>query len=648
MQLAIRGLITALGVAFVLFHMTLTQWSFMGTVHVQNIHLGLSLMLIGLLTASEAGARSRRWLAYGIALALLGLGTMLYIVLRYEVLINAQGFPKPVDVAVGLVIIALVFEATRLRWEPAMPIIGALCLAYYVFGHHLPATWGAPYTPFSTVISNLSIGLYSGIFGQFMAISANEVFLFMVFGGLLASLDASRSFTELGKLIGRRFPGGSGMTTVVSSGLMGTVTGTAVSNVAICGSYTIPMMKRDGYPPHIAAAIEATASTGGQIAPPVLGSAAFIMAALLAVSYVQIAITALIPAVFYYVAVFAAVYFMSLRLGIGRKPTVVDKVELLYYLPLFVVPLIVMTILLLGLRSVAYAAFYSILTLIGMRFAMVFVGRWAPAGWRSRLHPEGMPPLGAELRDFARKVVAGLRDGALQGAAIAVVIGTSGVMAESLTATGAAVPIGWAVDALSGDSRFLALLLTAVMCVILGAGLPTVGAYLLTAAIAGPIVIANGVDAYSAHFFILYYACLSAVTPPVAAAVLPAIVIAGAEYWRTAWEATVLSIMLYLLPFLFVYEPALLARNMPGLVPMALLLLEVTAICFLVAASSQGYLLRALGAWERAVLAAASVAAMAHVCGAGTEYLVLAGLLAILVLGRQIARLRTERPLIPS
>jgi TRAP-type uncharacterized transport system fused permease subunit len=163
---------------------------------------------------------------------------------------------------------------------------------------------------------------------------------------------------------------------------MGTVTGTAVSNVAICGSYTIPMMKRDGYPPQIAAAIEATASTGGQIAPPVMGSAAFIMAALLAVPYLQIAVTAIIPSALYYVAVFAAVYFMSRRLGIGRQALVVDRVSLCYYLPLFVIPLVVMTILLIGLRSVAYAAFYSIMTLIGVRLAMVFIGRHPGTGAR--------------------------------------------------------------------------------------------------------------------------------------------------------------------------------------------------------------------------------------------------------------------------
>jgi TRAP transporter 4TM/12TM fusion protein len=640
---AISALITVLGVGFVLFHMTLTQYSFLGTVLVQNLHLGISLILIGLLTAEIAHSRLGR--GYGLMLALLGLFVMLYVALRYDILINAQGFPKPVDVAVGVLILLLVFEATRLRWELALPILGLLCLAYYVLGHHLPASWGAPYTPFSSVISNLSIGLYSGIFGQFMSISANEVFLFMVFGGLLESLDASRAFNEVGKFISRKLPGGSGLTTVVSSGLMGTVTGTAVSNVAICGSYTIPMMKRDGYPAHIAAAIEATASTGGQLAPPVMGSAAFIMAALLAVSYVQIAITAIIPSALYYVAVFAAVYFMSRRLGIGRQSERIDPVHLCYYLPLFVVPLIVMTILLIGLRSVAYAAFYSILTLLGMRLAMVFVGRYLREPWRQRLYREGMPTLPAELREYWHKVIAGLRNGALQGAAIAVVIGTSGVMAEAVTATGAAVPLGWAVDALSGDSMFMSLLLTAVMCMIMGAGLPTVGAYLLTAAIAGPIVIANGIDAYTAHFFILYYACLSAVTPPVAAAVLPATVIAQADYWRTGWEATILSIMLYLLPFLFVYEPALLARNMPGIVPMALLLLEVTVICILVAAASQGFLLRRLGAMERLVLSAAALAAMAHVSHAGTLYLVLACILTASALAWQLAKLRRDRAL---
>jgi len=397
---------------------------------------------------------------------------------------------------------------------------------------------------------------------------------------------------------------------------MGMVTGAAVSNVAICGTYTIPFMKREGYTADTAAAIEATASTGGQLVPPVMGSVAFIMAALLAVPYFQIVVTAVIPAAFYYVSVFAAVYFLSRRLGIRRQSERPDQVQLWFYLPLFVAPLVVMTILLATLRSVAFAAFYSILVLVGMRFLLVFVGAQLPAALRVRLRPGSAPRLGVELGDVAGKLVTGLRSGALAGAGIAAVMGTVGVLSESVTATGAAVPLGWAVEAVSGNSLFLALLSTAVMCLILGCGIPTVGAYVLTAAIAAPIAIGNGLDPYTTHFFILYYACLSAITPPVAAAALAASAIAGSRYFRTAWEATLLAVMLYILPFLFVYRPALLARDMPGLWQMTLLLGEVTLICVLVAAATQGYLLRALRGWERLAVAGAALALMLHVCGA--------------------------------
>jgi len=375
-------------------------------------------------------------------------------------------------------------------------------------------------------------------------------------------------------------------------------------------------MKREGYTAETAAAIEATASTGGQIVPPVMGSVAVIMAAILAVPYFDIVVTAIIPAVFYYVSVLAAVYFLSRRLGIRRSDQASDAVQLWFYLPLFVVPLIVMTILLATLRSVAFAAFYSILVLVGLRFLLVFARRYAPQTWRASLYAGGSPLLSAEFRDFFLKLVTGLRNGAIAGAGIAAVMGTVGVLSESVTATGAAVPLGWAVEAVSGDSLFIAALSTAIMCLILGAGIPTVGAYVLTAAIAAPIIVGNGLDPYLAHFFILYFACLSAITPPVAAAALAAASIAGSRYFRTAWEATRLAVMLYVLPFLFVFEPALLARGMPGFWQMTALLAEVTAICLLVAAATQGFLLKRLNAWERLALAGGALTLSLHVGGA--------------------------------
>ena len=606
-------LTTVTGVALALFHMVLTQSAFLPSVLVQDVHLGASLVLIGLFAASLRRGAARAW-----ALAIAGAAAFfaIYIFARYDALTNAAGFPALPDVVLGVLLLAVVFEATRLQWGVLLPLLSLFTLGYYVFGHLIPASWAAPHTPFSTVISNVSTGLYSGLFGQFMAISANDIFLFMVFGGLLEALDGNRPFTEIGRAIGRILPGGSGLTTVVSSGLMGMVTGAAVSNVAICGTYTIPFMKREGYTPETAAAIEATASTGGQLVPPVMGSVAFIMAALLAVPYFEIVVTAIIPAAFYYVSVFAAVYLLSRRIGIRRQKDSPDMVQLWFYLPLFVVPLVVMTILLATLRSVAYAAFYSILTLVALRFALAFIGAGLPAKRRARLYPEGAPALRTELGSSAAKLVAGLRNGALGGAGIAAVMGTVGVLSESVTATGAAVPLGWAVEAISGDSLFLALLSTAIMCLILGCGIPTVGAYVLTAAIAAPIAIGNGLDPYTVHFFILYFACLSAITPPVAAAALAASAMAGSRYFRTAWEATLLAAMLYILPFLFVYQPALLARDMPGFWQSAALLAEVTLICLLVAAATQGFFLRSLAWWERIAIGGAALALMLHVCGA--------------------------------
>jgi TRAP transporter 4TM/12TM fusion protein len=607
----IGRLLTVLGVAMALFHMALTQVALLPSVLVQDAHLGVALLILFL--SAVAVARSGWSRLYHAALGAAALFCALYVAAQYDTLIAAQGFPRPVDVIVGVVAIFLVLEATRQSWGPVLPIIAVLGTLYYIFGDRLPPSWGAPFTPFDTIISNLSIGLYSGIFGQFMAISANDIFLFMVFGGLLEALDGNKSFTEIGKAISRVFPGGAGLTTVVSSSLMGMVTGAAVANVAICGTYTIPLMKREGYSARTAAAIEATASTGGQIVPPVMGSVAFVMAALLAVPYFDIAVTAIIPAVFYYVGVLAAVFLKSRRIGIRRQADRPDKVVLFFFLPLFIVPLALMTVLLASLFSVAYAAFYSIVALVAMRLVLLFAARLLPAEIRARLPEAGGHSLAADLAQFLRKLIAGLRGGAIQGAGIAVVMGTVGLLAEAITATGAAVPLGWAVDWISGSSLLLALISTAVVCTILGAGVPTVGAYVLTAAIAGPIVIGNGVDPYTANFFILYFACLSAITPPVAAAALAASAIASAPYMRTAWEATWLAVMLYILPFLFVYEPALLGRQTPGLVGMIALLAELTLLCVLVAVATQGWLIHPLSKLERLVFAVAAVAGTFHI-----------------------------------
>ncbi|SLN75624.1 TRAP transporter permease [Oceanibacterium hippocampi] len=626
-------LLSVLALAMTLYQLTATQTPLQPSVLVQNTHLGLAMLLVLLGAAIETPSALRRtWL---VLLAALSLFCSLYVQFYYDDLIVSQGFPEQFDVWVGVAMMLLVLEATRQHWGPALPIIALIAVIYNFWGYMLPTEAAASRIPFDTVVSNLSIGLYSGLYGQFMAISANFIFLFMVFGALLQSMDGNRAFIEIGKAISRAFPGGAGLSAVVSSSLMGTVTGAAVANVAITGSYTIPIMKREGYPPAIAGAIEAAASTGGQLVPPIMGSVAFIMAAVLSVGYLEVAAAAVIPAALFYIALLASVYFKSRRLNIQRQEIAPDLRILIRFLPVFVIPTGALVYFLINLYSVSFAGFWAIVTLVATRLAMI------PIDLMLARPDRPLATLATELRDFVVKLFQGLVAGAKMGATIAVVIGTIGLLAESVTATGAAVPLGSAIDFLSGGSMVLVLVMTAVMCVILGAGIPTVGAYILVSAIAGPILVESGVDLFAANFFILYFAVMSAVTPPVAAAALAASAIAGCGYFRTAWEATRLSIMLYILPFLFVYQGALLLRG-GSASDSAMAAVLSTGAAVLAASATQGFWLVQTRTTERLLLGGAGIALLATVIGFGPIWTAAGVAVTALVTAIQIPRKRRE------
>ncbi len=624
----LAALIAALALAMTLYQLVATQTPIQPSVLVQNTHLGIALQLVLLGAAVETRSVVRTvWL---VALSIAAFFCSVYIQWNYDTLIVGQGFPEPPDVWVGVILIFVVLEATRLRWGLALPLIALAAVLYNFFGYLLPSFAAASRIPFDTVVSNLSIGLFSGLFGQFMAISANFIFLFMVFGGLLEALDGNRAFIEAGKWVSSKVPGGAGLSAVVSSSLMGTVTGAAVANVAITGSYTIPIMKREGYSAETAGAIEAAASTGGQLVPPVMGSVAFIMAAVLSVPYLDVAAAAIIPAALFYIALLASVFFKSRALGIGRQDARPDLRVLFRFLPVFAIPTGVLVYLLLNLYSVSFAGFWAVIAIAATRFAMI------PIEILTVRPARPAAAFAAALVDFGRKLAQGMIEGAKMGASIAVVVGAIGLLAESITATGAAVPLGSLVDVLSGGSELIALLLTAAMCVILGAGIPTVGAYVLASAIAGPIVVATGVDLFTANFFILYFAVMSSVTPPVAAAALAASAISGAGYLRTAWEATRLSLMLYVLPFLFVYEKSLLLQGDGSpLLPA----LGATAAAVLAAAATQEHWLSPTRTAERAALGAAATGAVLGVAGFAWGYAA-AALLAALVTAAQVFRAR--------
>ncbi|MBU4563644.1 MAG: TRAP transporter fused permease subunit [Proteobacteria bacterium] len=519
-----------IGLAMVAYHMVSTQYLFLGNFEHQNLHLMFALVLtfLGALLTSRSLV-GKVWLWLLIVASLVG---TIYVFVNMEHLEEVTGFPDPLDMVIGVVIMVAVTEATRQAWGWTLPIVAILFIGYFALGSLIPGP--LYHRPFSAefIISYLCIG-FTGVYGTFLSISANAIFMFVVFGGLLGVIKVTDVLYELGKLFGRVLEGGPGQTAVVSSSLVGMVTGAAVANVAITGAFTIPYMKRVGYPPAVAGAIEATASTGGQLMPPVMGAAAFLMAFFVGVPYVEIMLAAVLPAVLFYVAVLVGVQFISVRQGIKTPKEKPDYQLIKRRLPVFLIPLVIIIVLLLLRFSPMLAAFWAIVVAVVL----------------SMISKETRP----SFSEFCR----GMAKGALTGAWIAVSLCVVGMMAQTLISTGLGTKIAALVETLSGGNVYLALIMTMLVSLLLGCGVPPVAAYSLVAIVTVPVLVNMGVLPISAHFFCFYFSIISAVTPPVALGALAGAGIAGASYFKTAVHAFKLAIAGFIIPYLLVFNPIL-------------------------------------------------------------------------------------------
>ena len=520
--------IVVVGIAMFLYHMVSTQYLFTGDFEHQDIHLAFVLLLIFLRALAKARTAWQR--ALQAALIALSLVATAYVFVNLNHLEEVIGFPERMDVVVGVILVLLVVEATRQAWGMTLPIVATVFVLYFLFGNFLPGALYHKAFSFDYVISYLSIGL-SGVYGIFLGISANQVFLFVVFGSLLGIIKINDFFFELGKGVGRVFQGGPGQTAVVSSALVGMVTGAAVANVAIVGAFTIPFMKRVGYRPETAAAIEATASTGGQIMPPVMGAGAFLMAAFLGVPYATVMVAAVIPAILYFWCCILGVQFISVSEDIRAPKESVDKGLIYRRLPLFLLPLLVLIVLLALHYSPSNAAFWTIIIAVALSY------------------------LGKETRPKFGELVKCIAGGAVVGAQIGISLAIVGLMAQTMITTGLGDKIAGLVEVFSGGNALLALVLTMIVSIILGCGVPTSAAYALVAIVIVPGLVKMGVMPLSAHLFAFYFAIISALTPPVALASLAAAGIAGADYFKSAMGAFKLAISGFIIPYLIVYNP---------------------------------------------------------------------------------------------
>lgn len=628
-------LIVFLACTMAIFHMAYSQVQIVPSLLEQNIHLGLALVLALLGLYKTSTSRSSKLVI--LCLLLLGIFCSLYIQIRYDDLLGFQGFPDELSVVVGIVFIIVVLETSRRTWGMILPTLSAIAILYFAFGHLLKGTIAHTYIPFDSVISTLSVGLHGGLYGTFMNISANFIFLFLLFGGLLASLGATNFFLELGKLIGKYVPGGSAQTTIVSNGLMGMVMGDAVSSVSVTGPFTIPLMKEDGYGKITSGAILATAATGAQIMPPVMGSVSFIMAVFIGVPYIEIAKVAVIPAVLFYSSLFTYVYLNAKKVGTKNKLSAHSGPKILYFAPLFVIPVGFLIYLLVARYSVMFAAFYTICVLIGMRFLMIILAPLLPERLRG-LDSQAMGNIRENTGSFLKNLIDGFTQGALIGSKIAIILGTIGLLAQSIITTGIGAKFGIIVSMVAGENIFFVLLLTAIVTLILGCGLPTVAAYVLVNAIIAPTLVQYGLSEMVANFFILYYAVLSAVTPPVATAALTASSLTGGHFFKTGLQATKISTCLYFIPFLFAYNPVVLGIGAESYTQVVVLFIEMLLFCVLIAIVLQRYFLTNVNIFEFIIAIIAILSFAFHVAQGNSTFLFVALGSSLVVLISQLVK----------
>ena len=556
--------ISAALVAMSVYHFYASGFGLVRELVHRGIHLsfvlGLVFLLFGL-RKSNNNMQSKVWYRFdGVPLAdmimaVLAITAAMYLpLLPATALAQRVGNPSSLDIFMGTALLFLTLEATRRSVGPTLPIIGLLFIAFAYFGPWMPGALKHGGSSWLGIINHLYM-TNQGIYGIAIGVMAQYVFLFILFGVLATRIGLGQLFIDLAMVIAGRYSGGPAKVAIFSSAFMGTISGSSIANTVTTGALTIPAMKKVGYPAHFSGAVEATSSTGGQITPPILGAAAFIMVEYLEIPLRDVLAAALFPALLHYFGIFIMVHLEAKKLGLrGLQEDELPKVSVVlkdHWLSL--IPLIILVYLILSGKTPDFAAVYGII-------ACVVVGFLNPT---HRLN----------FKDLWDSLASGAKNTLAVGAAAA----TVGVVVGVVTLTGVGFRLGYVVVQTATDigtffsslpvlgyftvtqwALFTSLILIAIACVIMGAGIPTTATYIILVAVAAPALAQLQVEPLVAHFFVFYYGVLADITPPVALAAYAAAGIAGSNPFKTGNTAFRLGIAKALVPFVFVYSPALL------------------------------------------------------------------------------------------
>jgi TRAP transporter 4TM/12TM fusion protein len=580
------GILIVLGTVFLLFELYIGMVRPLPVVMSNPIHLSLALLVTFLVQPlAKKYHNNWLWIIDGI-LMILALIVGLYFItnehrLTYRVMIVDKMLP--IDLFCSFALFLTLLEAVRRTLGLNLLIFILLFVAYAVFGQFLTGPFrysGMTWQQFAEMLS-LSP---DGIFGSPLSTSANTLFYFLLFGAFFASCGGGEVLIDLGMKLSNKTAGGPAKAAVVSSGLMGMISGSAVANVTTTGVLTIPLMKKAGYTPEEAGAVESVASTGGQIMPPIMGVGAFIMAEMIGVSYAKIAVSAIIPALAYYLSIFLVVHFIAKKRNLAARAdpdalrVLSDPIPPRLYRLL---PIILVVVLIFTGSSLTRAALVGVLLSIVINL------------------------LSKQIRMGFMKFVDTMLDGIRQASSIAIPTAACGIMIGVVVRSGAANKLTTIIAAVGGSNLLVALIMAMAGCLLLGMALPTVAAYLIANILFCPTLIALGIPSLQANMFIFYFGVIAQITPPVCLASFTAAGIAKADSWKTGWKAFSYAVVTFLVPYIFVFQPSVLLIGTVGEIIYVCTVLIVATI--MLAAGLTGYLFGSINWFFRILLVAGAL-----------------------------------------
>jgi len=554
-----------------LYHFTVSFVGAPATLKHRSLHVSMMLFMSFILYPATNKSSRRKLPIYDIVLAFLSLGITAYVWYDYANIISRAGLINTTDMIVGTVLVLLVLEASRRISGLPLTILASIFVLYGLFGRNIPGIFSHRGYDWNALVNQFFVST-DGIYGTSVGVASSYIFLFILFGEVMNKSGMGKFFNDIALALAGSSKGGPAKVAVIASGFLGSINGSAIANVVTTGTFTIPLMKKTGYSDNFAGAVEATASVGGQLLPPIMGAAAFIMAEMVGIKYSQIIMYAAIPALLYYLGIIMQVHFRASKnnlVGIPKEelPKTKDVMRERGHLLIPIVFLLVM--LFFSGRTVVFSAFWSIIvTVIVSMFKKT-------------------------TRMNFRDILDSLASGARGTVSVAIACAIVGIIIAVTSVTGFGLNMANAIILLGGTSILATLVLTMVTCMILGMGLPSIPAYLITATIAAPALVKLGIPVVAAHLFVFYFAMFANITPPVALAAFAAAGLSGGDPMKTGLASVKLALAGFIIPYMFVFNNELLLLNTTWPIALRVTFTSIIGV-ILIGVAIEGYLVRSV------------------------------------------------------